>query len=375
MSDSSLLQTALHSEHKKLGAKFAPFAGYDMPIQYTGIIDEHSAVRKAAGLFDVSHMGVATVEGPDAHAFLNHALTRDLSKLTPGKAAYSLLCHPDGGTVDDLIVYCATPTQFFLVLNASNKDKDMAHLQKLAAGRKLTLQGPLPQYSLLALQGPASETLLRACGFEITQGPRPTDATKVLPPVFSFFEARIGEIPVRMATTGYTGETGGEIFVDNKHAVQLWEKLLLAGAALGVKACGLGARDTLRTEMGYSLYGHELSDTINPVEAGLSWAIGFDKPDFVGKSALVAAKAQPQRKLISLQNNSRQAPRAGMRVLNAEGQDVGEITSGTFSPSLGYAVGLALVNANSVGPYSVDVRGNRVAFETTTRPFLKKPKG
>jgi aminomethyltransferase len=366
-------RTALYDLHVEAGAKLVPFAGYDMPIQYTSILDEHKTVREAAGLFDVSHMGVAIARGADALAALDYAVTRDLSALETGKAAYTLLCQRDGNTVDDLIVYRAGPSALYLVLNASNKTKDVEHFRELFRGRRVELTDPLDEIVLLALQGPKSAELLRRLDFRMTsEVPGHRDSTS-LPVAFSFFEARVGGIDVRLATTGYTGEPGVEIFAPRALAPRLWQMLLEAGRALGVKPCGLGARDTLRTEMGYSLYGHELSESINPVEAGLSWAIGWKKPDFVGKDALLAAKAHPARKLVALEKKgSRQAPRPGMAVCAANGERVGEITSGTFSPSLGYGIGLALVRADAPDALSVDMRGTRVPFDTTKRPFLKK---
>lgn len=375
--ENALRRTPFFEDHVALGARRAPFAGYDMPVQYSGIMDEHKAVREAAGLFDVAHMGVATVEGAGAFEFLNESLTRDLSKTVPGKAAYTLLCHDSGGTVDDLIVYRRRPDLFYLVLNASNKDKDMARLRELARGRSdVKLTGPIDDIALLALQGPKSEAVLAAAGFKKDAATLVTNQPeRTLPEAFSFFKAEIAGIPVDVATTGYTGERGCELFVANKNARALWAALMKAGAPLGLKPCGLGARDTLRTEMGYSLYGHELLDTINAVEAGLSWAVGFDKPKFTGHEALRAAKAKPARKLVALKNSSKQAPRAGMKVIDrATGAEVGEITSGTLAPSLGYVIGLALVRADATGPYDIDIRGTRVPYETTKRPFYQPPK-
>ena len=334
-----------------------------MPVQYTGLIDEHTAVREKAGLFDVSHMGIATLEGAHVHKFLNDVVTRDLSKVIPGKAAYSLLCRESGGTVDDLILYRQSETLYYAVLNASNKDKDVAYLRSLNTPEYgVQIKTHFDTHSLLALQGPKSEDILRRLGF-----------AQAWPEAFTFLQVSLLGIPVHLAFTGYTGERGCEIFVANENALKLWNALMEQGLPLGLKPVGLGARDTLRTEMGYSLYGHELSETINPVEAGLSWAVGFKKDRFVGKAALDQAKAHPTRKLVALKNNSKQAPRPGMKVFDLESQkECGEICSGTFAPSLGYVIGLALVSAQSSGRYAVDIRGAQISFETTTRPFLKR---
>jgi aminomethyltransferase len=351
----SLRKTPLWEEHKALKARLVPFAGYDMPVQYSGIVEEHKAVREGAGIFDVSHMGFAELKGDRVRDFLNHLLTRDFSKLPPGKAAYCCMCREDGGTLDDLIVYCESDKHFFAVLNAGNKEKDLAHLRDHAARFEVRVDGPL-DVALIALQGPKAFEILSSLGDKGA-----TDA-------FTFRKSQLAGIDVRLALTGYTGERGCEIIVPSKDAAKLWRILLEKGA----KPVGLGARDTLRTEMGYSLYGHELLENINPVEAGLSWVVGWKKENFIGKAALDAAKAHPKRKLVCLKVNSRQAPRPEMRVYDSRGQDVGWMTSGTFAPSLGYSIGMALVDAASVEPFSVDIRGTKVAFETTTRPFYKK---
>ncbi len=361
-----ILKTPLHAAHVDLKARMVPFAGYDMPVQYTSVIEEHKAVRDACGIFDVSHMGLATIEGSEVRNFLQFALTRDISKTLPSTAAYSLLCHEHGGTVDDLIIYCEREDLFWLVLNASNKEKDFSYLKKIAATHpqfsSLKFTTHFSDYSLIALQGPNSTEVLQALGWK---GP--------FPKAFSFApNATIAGLQTKIAFTGYTGEIGCEIFVKSADANHLWKSLLQDGQKFGLKPCGLAARDTLRTEMGYSLYGHELNDDINPVEAGLNWAVGFGKENFVGKAALVAAKANPKRKIIALKNASKQAPRPEMPVYDSTKKQVGIVTSGTFAPSLGYAIGLALVDNNSQAPYTVDIRGNQVAFELTQRPFYKK---
>jgi aminomethyltransferase len=355
-----LRKTALWAWHKEAGARLVPFAGYEMPVQYQGVIQEHEHVRRHAGIFDVAHMGVASVKGLRAREFLDRAVTRDLSKLEPGKAAYTLLCREDGGTVDDLIVYAVGPEEFWLVLNASNKEKDLRHLGSLPDSHEVRIQAHFEDISLIALQGPESLSILEKLGMK--------DAAIHKP--FTFLETSLADLPVRVAFTGYTGEKGCEIFVASDEALALWKALLDAGA----RPCGLAARDTLRLEMGYSLYGHELLDSINPVEAGLSWAIGWKKPAFMGKDALERSKAAPKRKLVALENDGKQAPRAEMPVIDARGVQVGYVTSGSFSPTLGHAIALALVSADSQEPYSVAIRDKHVPFRTTTRPFNKSQK-
>ena len=339
----TLLRTPLYDHHKELNARLVPFAGFEMPVQYTGLIDEHNTVRNAVGIFDVSHMGIAKLNGPRAKEFLNYALTRDFSAIQPNNALYTLLLRDHGGTVDDLIVYCEAENSFYMVLNASNKDKDLAYLKELneVGGYGCTFESLFDSYSLLAIQGPKAQEVLKALGadFDLSQSFK-----------FDTLHLGAGRIEVKVASTGYTGEKGCEIFVDNLLAPSLWKDLLTVGAPFGIKAIGLGARDTLRTEMGYSLYGHELGEDINPIEAGLKWAVGMNKPNFVGKKALEEAVKNPQRKMVSLKVNSKQSPRPDMKVADKDGNVVGKITSGTFAPSLGYSVGLALVSAKSEGP-------------------------
>ncbi len=371
----TLKKTPLHSSHIKHQAKMVPFAGYDMPVQYSkGLMHEHQAVRTHAGLFDVSHMGILELKGSRTQDFLNFALTRDISKLQSGKAAYSLLCYEDGGTVDDLIVYCVQNSHFYIVLNASNKEKDLKFLKSLTQmapwNKESFTWNPLfDSYGLLALQGPKSLEILKLAGWTNP------DPTSMNPKPFSFFpnQKLYKEVNVHLAFTGYTGEVGCEIFCENSQIEYLWNHLLKSGGPLGLEPIGLGARDTLRTEMGYSLYGHELSETINPIEAGLSWAVGLKKESFFGKSALASAASHPKRKLVSLRDTtSKRAARGEMKVLNNSGQEVGIVTSGTYSPTLGYSVAMALVHHDAQPPFFIDIRGQKVPYEICDRPFLKK---
>lgn len=355
-----LKKTSLWDEHVALKARMVPFAGYHMPVQYQGVIPEHEATRQHVSLCDVSHMGIARAEGPEARKFINYALAKDVTALKPGHALYTVLCRANGNTVDDLIVYCEGEEKFFFVLNASNKEKDLNYLRELAKNFAVKLEDDFEKLSLLALQGPKSEALLQKMGLK-----------EPLSPAFTFFRTELAGIPVLISRTGYTGEVGCEIAVANAQAPTLWKKLLSVGESFGIKPCGLAARDTLRTEMGYSLYGHEITEEINPVEAGLGWVLSLNK-DFVGREALQKAKAQPQRKLVALKNNSKQAPRPDMKVQDATGQVVGFITSGTFAPSLGHAIGLALVTTTSQAPYSVVIRDQAVPFEITKRPFYQR---
>ena len=356
-----LKQTPLWNWHIQHKARMLEFAGYDMPIQYTGVVDEHEAVRNAAGLFDVSHMGLLRLEGARAVDLLDISLTRNIRKLKSGRAQYALLCNERGGTIDDVIVYCVSATEFYVVFNASNKLKDFQHLNGIMLSQQVRMEALFDEASIFALQGPKSFEILTLAGFDAS-GCRP----------FDFKSAELFGISVQLAFTGYTGEKGCEIFVSNERAAELWIHLMAKGAPLGLKPCGLAARDTLRLEMGYSLYGHELSDDINPIEAGLAWAVDLNKEDFIGRAPLRSATERPQRQLLALKNASKQAPRAGMRVFDRLGTDVGFITSGSLAPSLGHVIGLALVKADAEEPLSVEIRNQKIPFETTQRPFYKK---
>lgn len=348
--------TQWHISHK---ARMAEFAGYNMPIQYSSVIEEHLCVRSHAGLFDVSHMGLLRLEGARSIDLLDIALTRNIHKLKEGRAVYALMCREDGGTLDDLIVYRVGPLEYYLVLNASNKLRDLQHLNSFDIATQVRFQALFDDASIFALQGPKVPEILRACGYDIAHKP------------FDFVRTELWGIPVQIAFTGYTGEKGCEIFVSNEEALKLWTLLLEQGAAYGLKPIGLAARDSLRLEMGYSLYGHELSESINPIEAGLSWAVDFSKTDFLGKSRLQNSSQKPKRKLIGLKHNSKQAPRAGMKVFGASGEECGFVTSGSFAPSLGHAIGLALVSHESQAPYSIEIRNQKIPFESAERPFYK----
>lgn len=363
MNSAPLIEVPLHNEHTQLGARMVPFAGFAMPVQYTSVIEEHHNVRNHAGLFDVSHMGLASVEGPDAQKFLDLLVTKDLTVSKNQQCIYALLCQENGGTVDDLIVYKKDPSFFYAVLNAGNKHKDLEHLKKQLTTfpyLQVEIKSHFDSHGILALQGPQALKILASCGIENIAAP------------FFWQETTLFGIPVILARTGYTGEEGCELFVPKEGLVKIWRGLLEKGNAFGIKPCGLGCRDTLRLEMGYSLYGHELTESINPIEAGLGWAVSLkSKKSFLGSLALAQSLASPERKLICLRNLGKQAPRQKMPVLS-EGTVVGEITSGSFSPTLGHVIGMALVKNSSRPPYSVDIRGQHVPFELCQRPFIVK---
>jgi aminomethyltransferase len=362
MTSAPLKHSPLHDRHVALGAKFAEFGGWEMPLQYSGVIDEHTAVRTAVGVFDVSHLGKATVAGPGAAEFVNSCLTNDLGRITPGKAQYTLCCDASGGVVDDLIAYLYGDDLVFLVPNAANTAEVVRRLSAAApAGISVTNQHE--SFAVLAVQGPASAALLDAVGLPSSHD------------YMGYVDASFEGAPVIVCRTGYTGEHGYELVPRAEDAGPLWDALLAAGASLGAKPAGLGARDTLRTEMGYPLHGQDLSLEISPVQARSGWAVGWKKPEFWGREALLAEKeAGPVRRLQGLEALDRGIPRPGMSVLGAGGDVVGTVTSGTFSPTLKVGIGLALV-ATSAGLSSedeveIDVRGRRSRFRVVDPPFV-----
>ena len=349
----------------------APFAGYDMPIQYSGILDEHRAVRTAAGLFDVSHMGEFTLRGPQAEAFVQRLVTNDAATLTDGKAMYAVLCHDSGGAVDDLLVYRFTRDHFMLVVNASNRQKDWDHARGVLAdgGFDCTLTDDSDDVALIALQGPRA--------FEIFEAAFGFGAAHI--PYYHFEQAAPGALAGAtlgiVSHTGYTGEKGLELYVEAEAALDVWDALIAAGEPLGLTPAGLGARDTLRLEAGFCLYGHELTDDTTPLEAGLGWVVKPDAGDFVGREALVRQKADGvPRRLVGLLCAGRGIPRDGCVVVDDSGATVGTVTSGTQSPMLGTGIALALVenrpDLTSPGArLAVDVRGRPLAATVTKPPF------
>jgi aminomethyltransferase len=350
----------LHDRHVALGAKLADFSGWSMPIEYAGggVIAEHTAVRTAAGLFDVSHLGTATVRGPGAAAFVDSCLTNDLSRIGPGQAQYTLCCLEDGGVVDDLIVYLHGPDDVLLVPNAANAADVLARLTAEAPDG-VQIADRHADVAVLAVQGPRSPQVLQAVGLAADL------------PYMSFTD---GEVTV--CRTGYTGEHGYELLVAAERAGELWDALLAAGEPEGLRPCGLGARDTLRTEMGYPLHGHELSREITPNQARSGWAVGWRKPRFWGREALLAEKeAGPARLLWGLRATGRGIPRPGMAVLDGVGARIGEVTSGTFSPTLKVGIGLALLDTAAGvaegAEVSVDVRGQPQPAEVVRPPFVE----
>ena len=321
-------QTCLYDKHVALGALMSPFGGFIMPIQYAGIAPEHMAVREKVGLFDVSHMGEVTVRGKDAERYVQHIFTNDVANAPVGKIYYGMMCYEDGGTVDDLLVYKMGDNDFFLVINASNIDKDWAWMQQHAAGFDIDLQNRSDFYGQIAVQGPESEHIV-----ETVLGLACAELT--------FYTCKqIGEVII--SRTGYTGEDGFEIYASHDYIRECWDKLIAAG----VQPCGLGCRDTLRFEVGLPLYGDELSQDITPVMAGLSLFVKFDKPEFVGREALLKQKTEgPAKKLVGIELFDKAIPRHGYTVLNKEGAPIGEVTTGYHTLSTDKSVCMALVDA------------------------------
>ena len=337
MDPQSLKTTPLHAQHVELGARMMPFGGFDMPVQYSGIIDEHMAVRQAAGLFDVSHMGEFLVTGPTALASIQHIVTNDAGKLYNGKAMYTAMCMPDGGIVDDLLVYRRNETSYMLVVNASNIQKDWDWIsQHILDGT--TLHNASDETALLAIQGPNA--------FPIVQTLLEEDISDLK--FYHFIEpatgAFLGLEGVILSYTGYTGEKGLEIYCKADDAVTVWQALMQAGAAHGLKPVGLGARDTLRLESGFCLYGNDITEETSTYEAGLGWITKLKKGNFVGKSALEKIKADvPDRKLVGFVMTERGIPRHGNAIVNAANEEIGVVTSGTQSPLLSKGIGMGYV--------------------------------
>ena len=360
-----LKKTPLYDQHVALGAKMVPFAGYEMPVQYAGVSHEHHVVRQKVGMFDVSHMGEFWVEGADATAFLNSVTSNDVAKLTPGKVQYSCLPNTTGGLVDDLLVYCVNDTKYMHVVNASNMAKALAWLQQFSSNFDVRITDVYEGTALLAVQGPLAAQALQSL----------TDLDLGAMTYYTFgIGSFAGVSNVVVSATGYTGAGGFEIYIPNAHAAAAWDAIIAAGAPLGLEPIGLGARDTLRLEMGFCLYGNDIDDTTSPIEAGLGWITKFTK-EFTNSAALKAQKeAGVARKLVGIMLLERGVPRHGYPIVDASGAAVGEVTSGTMAPSLNEAIGMAYVPTASAAPGStvfVEIRGKALKAEVVSLPFYK----
>lgn len=358
-------RSALHERHVAAGAKFAEFGGWDMPLEYAGggVVAEHTAVRTAVGIFDVSHLGKVDIRGPGAVDFVNRCLTNDLDKVGSGKAQYTMCCNESGGVVDDLIAYRFSDDRMFLVPNAANNGP-VANNLKRDAPQEITVADRHHDFAVIAVQGPRSAEVLDGVGL-------PSSHSYMS---FELANWRSSDAEIIVCRTGYTGEHGYELVVPAESAVAVWDALLEAGEAHQIRPAGLGARDTLRLEMGLSLHGHELSEDISPVQARSSWAVGWKKAQFWGKAALEAEKsAGPRRRLWGLEATGRGVPRADMHVYKG-GQLVGTTTSGSFSPTKRVGIAMALLDTSAgldVGAeIEVDVRGRRLPVNVVKPPFV-----
>ena len=361
-------KTPLYEKHVGLGARVVDFAGWWLPVQYAGILEEHRAVREQAGLFDVSHMGEIRVTGPDAFGFLQKVLTNTLIGMKDGGVRYSPICYPTGGTVDDVLAYRFSENEYLLVVNASNKDKDLAWIIENRSGLSVEISDESDQTAEVALQGPAAAAILeRVAGSNVTALGYYEFAPQVM----------LADMTVLVSRTGYTGEDGFEIYCRPMDAEKIWDVLLNAGKTKGLQPTGLGCRDTLRFEAAMPLYGHELTAEISPLEAGLSRFVSFDKGDFNGRDVLLAQKEQGlKRKMIGFEMTDRGIARAGYPVLK-NGETVGHVTSGTMAPTLGKNLGMALVRSD-IGPVGteiyIEIREKLVRATTISRPFYKRGK-
>lgn len=364
---SELKRTPLRDFHAANGARLVDFAGWEMPVQYRSILEEHKAVRRAAGLFDVSHMGEVDVRGPQAAAFLDHLVTNDVSKLYPGRVLYSPMCYSNGGVVDDLLVYMRAPNDYFLCINAGNIAKDLAWLREHAAGYDVTVTDRCADYALLAVQGPAAA--------QIVQSLTETKLDEIK--YYHFAEGTVAGVPCLISRTGYTGEDGFELYHSSGQATTLAMALLEAGKPHGLELAGLGARDSLRLEAGYPLYGHEITAEISPLTAGLGWTVKLTKSsDFIGRDALRSEKEQGGvQQVVYFKTGDRRIVRQDTPVLTAHGSLAGRVLSGTLSPILNEAIGSALVDrASVVAGLQVDIRGTKINLQLVKPPFVELKK-
>jgi aminomethyltransferase len=373
-----LKRTALFAAHQQRGARLIDFGGWEMPVQYTSITDEHLAVRHAAGLFDISHMGEVTVSGAGAETFLNSILTNDVRKLTSGLGQYTLMCHENGGVIDDLYLYRLSVNVYLLIINASRIEADVAWLQAQAAtfsGGELDLTDASHHYAAIALQGPRVQEFINQCI------PGPSTSIFKAEAVTSLKKNQIAGFHfenhnVMVARTGYTGEDGFEILGPDSAVQHLWAKLLAVGQPFGIKPAGLGARDTLRTEVCYPLYGHELDEQTTPIEAGVGFFVALDKGEFNGRAVLAGQKAQGvKKKLVAFKMTDKSAPPRPHYAICVNGAPVGVVTSGTQSPSLNVGIGLGYVPPALAKPdtkIEIEIRGKRFAAVVVPKPIYRK---
>jgi aminomethyltransferase len=362
---SSLKRTPLFDEHVRLGAKMVPFGAWEMPVQYSGIGDEHQAVRKNVGVFDISHMGQLIASGARAGEWLNRMLTNNVEKLDVRGGQYTFLLNQNGGIIDDLIVYRVAPERYLLVVNASRTDEDFAWL-KAHILPEVTLENRSDSYAGLAIQGPRVAELFRSIFGDDFE----------LPARNTIVDVQLNTMPLAIARTGYTGEDGVEVFMESKYAPAVWTTVLDKGKALGIRPCGLGARDTLRLEMCYPLNGNDLTPEHTPLEAGLGFFVDLTKPNFTGRETLAKSKEEGlKRKLAPFRMNGKTPPPRPHYAIHRDGKKIGEINSGTLSPSLGYGIAMAYLPADDakIGTeLEVEIRGQKFPAVIVKKPFYKK---
>jgi aminomethyltransferase len=363
MADENLKKTPLNALEKELGGKMVDFGGWELPVQFGGILEEHAAVRERVGIFDVSHMGELTVRGTGALELLQRATCNDVSKLEDGRAQYNGLLYPTGGFVDDILIYRNSIDDYFVVVNASNSDKDYEWIADLAKGADVEVKNVSADYAQLALQGPNAERLLQPM----------TDVALAPIKYYRFATGTVDGAPAIVSRTGYTGEDGFEVYVAPEHAPRIMKKLIDAGAA----PCGLGARDTLRLEAKMALYGNDIDHSTTPLEADLGWIVKIEKGDFMGRDVLEREKAEgPSRKLVGFEMIDRGIGRHGYPIVEG-GQEIGVVTSGTHSPTLKKAIGLAYLPLDKSAPgteFQVLIRGKETRARVVPTPFYKRPK-
>jgi aminomethyltransferase len=360
-----LRATPLNPIHRRLGARMVDFGGWDMPVYYTGILEEHHAVRRSVGLFDVSHMGEIDIRGPEALALINYAATNDAGRLTPGRAQYSALLYEHGGFVDDILVHMVAPDHYFLCVNAANQEKDYRHLKAINRF-DAEVDYSSDRYVQLAIQGPRAQATLQ----KLT--PVALEAIRY----YHFVDGELCGRPARIARTGYTGEDGFEIYLAPQSADRTWEAILEAGAEFSIRPCGLGARNTLRLEAKMALYGHEIDASINPFEADLAWIVKMEKGDFHGRRALLQARDSVRRKLVGFEMRGRAVARDGYEVY-LDGRPAGWVTSGGPAPTLGKNIGLAYLPVEAAEPgrvIHIGIRDRQLEAVLVPTPFYKRGK-
>lgn len=364
--------TPLIEAHRKAQGKLVDFAGWEMPIQYSGVVDEYQTVRRHAGLFDVSHMGRISVTGPGSLAFLQRVTTNDVSKLSVRQSHYSMVCAPNGGIKDDIFIYHVKPYEFLVCVNASNREKIVAWLQeKVAQAQGCKVQDQSAALAQIAIQGPASRDILTAVGL--------ADLSNLK--IRHCLDTMLYGHSTLVTRTGYTGELGYELYLSTRGAAETWERLLEAGRPLGLKPAGLGARDLLRLEMAYLLYGNDMNEEITPIEASAEWVVKFDKGDFIGRTELLTQHTQgPARRLVAFELVEKAVPRHGFKILNPQAPHtvIGEVTSGNLSPILQKGIGMGYVAPGAAQPGSsilIDIRGKACPAVIVKPPFYKKSSG